>query len=96
MSQVYEAYRRPEDLGAPPSESTTMVRLTIDGKTVTVPEGTKVIRAAALAGINIPKLCASDMLESFGSIQWPCNEKAEQGTPTMHVDAFVRGKGLFG
>ena len=28
MSQVYEAYRRPEDLGAPPSESTTMVQLT--------------------------------------------------------------------
>ncbi len=42
MSQVYEAYRRPEDLGAPPSESAAMVRLTIDGKTVTVPEGTKV------------------------------------------------------
>ena len=55
-----EAYRCPEDLGAPPSESATMVQLTVDGKTVTVPEGTKVIRAAALAGINIPKLCASD------------------------------------
>ena len=67
MSQVYQAYRRPEDLGAPPSESATMVKLTIDGKSVTVPEGTKVIRAAALAGINIPKLCASDMLEAFGS-----------------------------
>ena len=67
MSQVYEPYRRPEDLGAPPSESATMVRLTIDGKPVTAPEGTTVIRAAALAGINIPKLCASDMLEPFGS-----------------------------
>ena len=67
MSQVYEAYRRPEDLGAPPSESATTVQLTVDGKTVTVPEGTTVIRAAALAGINIPKLCASDMLEPFGS-----------------------------
>ena len=42
MSQVYEAYRRPEDLGAPPSESATMVQLTVGGKTVTVPEGTKV------------------------------------------------------
>ncbi|MXW19975.1 MAG: 2Fe-2S iron-sulfur cluster binding domain-containing protein, partial [Gammaproteobacteria bacterium] len=64
---VYEPYRRPADLGAPPSESATMVQVTIDGKTVTVPEGTMVIRAAALAGVNIPKLCASDMLEPFGS-----------------------------
>ena len=63
----YQAYRRPEDLGAPPVESESMVQLTIDGKSVTVPEGTTVIRAAALAGINIPKLCASDMLEPFGS-----------------------------
>ena len=64
---VYEPYRRPADRGAPPSESASMVQLTIDGKPVTVPEGTMVIRAAALAGINIPKLCASDMLEPFGS-----------------------------
>ena len=63
----YQAYRRPDDLGAPPVESESMVQLTLDGKTVTVPEGTTVIRAAALAGINIPKLCASDMLEPFGS-----------------------------
>ncbi len=67
MSQVYAAYRRPEDLGTPASESGTTVQLTVDGKTVTVPEGTTVIRAVALAGINIPRLCASDMLEPFGS-----------------------------
>ena len=36
-----------------------------------------------------------EKLDRLGSIQWPCNENAEQGTPTMHVDAFVRGKGLF-
>ncbi len=34
-------------------------------------------------------------LERLGSIQWPCNEQAPDGTPTMHVDAFVRGKGYF-
>ncbi len=34
-------------------------------------------------------------LEELGSIQWPCNEKAPEGTPVMHVDAFVRGKGRF-
>ena len=36
-----------------------------------------------------------EKLDRLGSIQWPCNEKAEHGTPTMHVDTFVRGKGLF-
>ncbi|WP_022975171.1 formate dehydrogenase subunit alpha [Nevskia ramosa] len=43
------------------------VTLNIDGREVTVPEGTSVMRAAALADINIPKLCATDTLEAFGS-----------------------------
>jgi formate dehydrogenase major subunit len=30
-----------------------------------------------------------------GSIQWPCNADAPDGTPIMHIDAFVRGKGRF-
>jgi formate dehydrogenase major subunit len=34
-------------------------------------------------------------LDEMGSIQWPCNDKAPEGTPIMHVDAFVRGKGRF-
>ncbi|MFB7495168.1 formate dehydrogenase subunit alpha [Streptomyces sp. NPDC056161] len=36
-----------------------------------------------------------DVLDKLGSVQWPCNEQAPEGTPTMHVDAFVRGKGKF-
>jgi formate dehydrogenase major subunit len=36
-----------------------------------------------------------DFLDRFGSVQWPCNEKAPMGTPIMHVDSFVRGKGMF-
>src|SRR5688572_31481914 len=36
-----------------------------------------------------------DKLARLGSIQWPCNEAAPEGTPTMHVGAFVRGKGKF-
>jgi formate dehydrogenase major subunit len=36
-----------------------------------------------------------ELLEELGSIQWPCNEVAPTGTPTMHVDEFVRGKGYF-
>ena len=34
-------------------------------------------------------------LDELGSIQWPCNDAAPEGTPTMHVDTFVRGKGKF-
>jgi formate dehydrogenase major subunit len=36
-----------------------------------------------------------DFLDRVGSVQWPCNEDAPMGTPIMHVDNFVRGKGLF-
>jgi formate dehydrogenase major subunit len=34
-------------------------------------------------------------LDELGSIQWPCNEDAPEGTPTLHIDSFVRGKGRF-
>ncbi|CAN7700246.1 formate dehydrogenase subunit alpha [Variovorax sp. LjRoot84] len=34
-------------------------------------------------------------LDELGSIQWPCNDAAPEGTPTMHIDSFVRGKGRF-
>jgi formate dehydrogenase major subunit len=43
----------------------------------------------SFAGVSYAKL------EMLGSIQWPCNETAPYGTPTMHVDRFVRGKGKF-
>ena len=36
-----------------------------------------------------------EKLERQGSIQWPCNGAAPEGTPTMHMEAFVRGKGRF-
>ena len=36
-----------------------------------------------------------DHLDEVGSVQWPCNEKAPLGTPIMHLDGFVRGKGRF-
>ncbi|WP_287124109.1 formate dehydrogenase subunit alpha [Chromohalobacter sp.] len=55
------------DYGTPARLSEKAVALTIDGVEVSVPEGTSVMRAAALAGITVPKLCASDNLEAFGS-----------------------------
>jgi len=36
-----------------------------------------------------------DKIDELGSIQWPCNAEHPQGTPTMHVGEFVRGKGRF-
>ena len=58
---------RDYDFGTPASESQKNVTLEIDGFTVSVPEGTSIMRAAASAGIQIPKLCATDSLDPFGS-----------------------------
>ena len=55
------------DYGTPKRESAQTVTLEIDGVSVTVPQGTSVMRASAEAGINVPKLCATDTLEAFGS-----------------------------
>jgi len=55
------------DYGTPRRESAVGVTLEIDGRSVTVPAGTSVMRAAAEAGVNVPKLCATDSLEAFGS-----------------------------
>ncbi|MFV0476708.1 MAG: formate dehydrogenase subunit alpha [Parahaliea sp.] len=59
--------KRDRDLGTPESLSSEYVTLTIDGQTITVAAGTSVMRAAAETGIQIPRLCASDNLEAFGS-----------------------------
>jgi formate dehydrogenase major subunit len=55
------------DLGTPGREAAASVTLTIDGREITVPPGTSVLRAAALADLGIPKLCATEQLEAFGS-----------------------------
>jgi formate dehydrogenase major subunit len=55
------------DLGTPPSDSTEQVTVEIDGRSVTVPAGSSIMRAAATLGEQIPKLCATDSLKAFGS-----------------------------
>ena len=55
------------DAGTPESTGTALVTLDIDGVLVIVPEGTSVMRAASKAGVQVPKLCATDTLEAFGS-----------------------------
>jgi formate dehydrogenase major subunit len=64
MLQFYEPE---QDYGTPAGTGTASVSLSIDGTTVTVPEGSSVMRAAAEAGVKIPRLCATDSLEPFGS-----------------------------
>jgi formate dehydrogenase major subunit len=56
-----------KDFGTPASPATSNVTLEIDGFQVTVPAGTSIMRAASSIGIDIPKLCATDSIEPFGS-----------------------------
>jgi formate dehydrogenase major subunit len=55
------------DRGTPPSARTALVTVEIDGRPVSVPEGTSIMRAASLVDRDVPKLCATDSLKHFGS-----------------------------
>ena len=63
-SCIHTDYR---DLGTPGVDASKTVTLDIDGVSVTVPEGTSIMRAAATVGRQVPKLCATDTLKAFGS-----------------------------
>ncbi|HVB57478.1 MAG TPA: formate dehydrogenase subunit alpha [Candidatus Acidoferrales bacterium] len=70
------------DFGTPCRVSEALVVLEIDGKPVTVPAGTSILRAAAEAGAKVPKLCATDNLEAFGSCRLCLVEiEGRRGTP---------------
>jgi len=70
------------DFGTPIRVSEKTVTLTIDGVSVTVPEGTSVMAAAMHAGTKVPKLCATDSLEPFGSCRLCLVEiEGRRGTP---------------
>jgi formate dehydrogenase major subunit len=71
-----------QDFGTPARISSSMVTLEIDGEAVTVPAGTSVMRAAAEIETAIPKLCATDSLEPFGSCRLCVVEiEGRRGTP---------------
>jgi formate dehydrogenase major subunit len=73
---------REPDLGTPARSGAPAVRLEVDGQEVSVAEGTSVMRAAALAGVDVPKLCATDSLEPFGSCRLCLVEvEGRPGTP---------------
>ena len=70
------------DHGTPIRQSEVTVTLSIDGQSITVPAGTSVMAASMLAGTQIPKLCATDSLEPFGSCRLCLVEiDGRRGTP---------------
>jgi formate dehydrogenase major subunit len=70
------------DYGTPQRIAETLVTLEIDGQPVTVPRGTSVMRAAVEAGIPVPKLCATDNMQAFGSCRLCLVEvEGRRGTP---------------
>ena len=70
------------DYGTPAAHSTEVVTVHVDGTPVVVPAGTSVMRAAAEAGMSVPKLCATDSLKPFGSCRLCLVEiDGKRGTP---------------
>ncbi|MEN9393038.1 MAG: hypothetical protein RLZZ104_1381, partial [Pseudomonadota bacterium] len=75
-------YQPQKDFGTPQSRSNDTVECMIDGRAVSVPAGTSIMRAAAENGANIPKLCATDNMKSFGSCRLCLVEvEGRKGTP---------------
>ena len=87
MSFVHEI-----DHGTPASASAATVKLIIDGHEVTVSAGTSIMRAAIEAGIQVPKLCATDSLEAFGSCRLCLVEiEGRAGTPASCTTPVAAG-----
>ncbi|MFC4607568.1 formate dehydrogenase subunit alpha [Streptomyces maoxianensis] len=81
-----------QDYGTPARPGEAAVAVEIDGKEVLVPEGTSVMRAASEAGIDIPKLCATDSLEPFGSCRLCLVDiDGRKGTPASCTTPVAAG-----
>ncbi len=82
MSKTMDLIKE-KNFGTPEVKSDKTVSLTVDGFEITVPEGTSVMRAASEAGVEIPRLCATDMVQSFGSCRLCLVEiDGRRGTPS--------------
>lgn len=80
------------DYATPVSKADAQVTLTIDGRSVTAPAGTSLIRAAKMIGTAIPKLCATDSLEAFGSCRLCLVEiEGRNGTPAACTTPIADG-----
>ena len=84
------------DYGTPESKSSKLVTLTIDGQSVTVPEGTSIMRAAMEIGTEIPKLCATDSIKAFGSCRLCLIEiEGRNGTPASCTTPVMPGISVY-
>jgi formate dehydrogenase major subunit len=80
------------DAGTPIRLARRMVALEIDGTKVRVPEGTSLMRAAAQSGVQVPKLCATDSLEAFGSCRLCLVEvEGRKGYPASCTTTVAEG-----
>ena len=80
------------DYGTPAAKAEATVSLVIDGQAVTVPAGTSVMRAAQDLGTTIPKLCATDSLDAFGSCRMCLVEiEGRAGTPASCTTPVAEG-----
>jgi len=80
------------DFGTPLAKSIAMVTLEIDGHSITVPEGTSIMRAAMELGTKIPKLCATDSVNAFGSCRLCLVEiEGRKGTPASCTTPVAPG-----
>ncbi|KZK76838.1 putative formate dehydrogenase [Pseudovibrio sp. W64] len=80
------------DFGTPQSTAEKTVTITVDGFDVSVPEGTSVMRASMEAGIQVPKLCATDMVDAFGSCRLCLVEiEGRRGTPASCTTLVEEG-----
>jgi formate dehydrogenase major subunit len=87
MSLIHEV-----DYGTPRARAGAAVTLTIDGRAVSVPQGTSIMRAAMEMGTQIPKLCATDMLDAFGSCRLCLVEiEGRAGTPASCTTPVAAG-----
>ncbi|MCH7627962.1 MAG: formate dehydrogenase subunit alpha [Proteobacteria bacterium] len=85
-------YEPQADFGTPESRSSEQVSLTIDGRSVTVPAGTSVMRAAVQSGGSIPRLCATDSVKAFGSCRLCLVEiDGMRGTPASCTTPVAPG-----
>ena len=87
MTMIFEP-----DFGTPASHKLDQVNLEIDGRTIIVPADTSIMRAALVAGIEIPKLCSTDSLKAFGSCRLCIIQvDGRNGTPSSCTTPVAEG-----
>src|ERR1039457_4035284 len=81
-----------QDFGTPEVQGSSTVTFEINGSSVTVPEGTSIMRAAAMTGIDVPRLCATDSVKAFGSCRLCLVEiDGRSGTPASCTTPAASG-----